>query len=82
MGAAEEKALEKELKIAKGAGSYFTMTDKPARLGQRKYLLQGILGIEEVQLFFTFISSQRDLIEESQALEIVKTIQAQKPGRT
>lgn len=83
MRAAEEEKLEvTEMKLNKGTGYYFMLTDKTAKLGQRKYLRQGIVGIEGIQLFFMFTSNEKDSKEERQALEIVKTIQAIKSNGT
>lgn len=80
---AAEKVVEiKEAKIDKGTAYYFNLTDKSLKTGEKKYLTQLVLGIEDAVIFMTFTSIEKDSEEQKRVFEMIKTIQLTKVSRT
>lgn len=83
IGEAEEKVVViNEAKIDKGTAYYFHLTDKNLKAGERKYLTQLVLGIDEAVIFMTFTSIEKDSEEQKLVFEMVKTIRLAKVSHT
>ncbi|MFI5305350.1 MAG: hypothetical protein ACHQYP_11225 [Nitrospiria bacterium] len=69
-------AIEKELKVFElkngdSVGYYYVVTDKAPRPGDCPIMVQGAIGIGELQLSFTLLENQKETIEQRTALNML-----------
>ena len=67
-GAVESKISIDEISGSSSHGYYFTVTDAAPKPGDYKYLRQGFIAVNNLQLGFTLLSHQRDSADISTAL--------------
>jgi len=78
MSAVEKRLDIIELKSGNSIGYYFFLTDKAPLPGEYKYMMQGIMGIGELQLAFTFLTNEKNSDAQKSTLNMLTSARQKK----